>query len=212
MKPRFAELFFASRYMLPLWVLGGLWLWFSGQAEFIWRGLNEDDRMLLILVGCATVAGIGKAFPKVWAYEQERRNYAAAGRDAEQVKRQRVALLRLLGVASWGGALWWLREHSYAVNPNLYLTALIVVAGGSLWAVRGVYSRLPVSLQNRLRGSVSRHEKAFIVRCAVPVPKHAPNSRQIHAGLPDYCKLLLASGQKRPQPGVLSKVLELVGA
>ena len=212
MKPRFAELFFASRYMLPLWMLGGLWLWFSGQAEFIWRGLNENDRMLLILVGCATVAGIGKAFPKVWAYEQERRNYAAAGRDPEAVKRRRLAMLRFLACASWGGSLWWLTENAYAVNPDMYLTALGIAAGGSLLVVRGVYSRLPVSLQDRLRPSWGKKQKAFIVQCCQPVPKRSPNRKQIEAGLPDYCKLLLAPRQKQPQPSVLGKVRELVGA
>ena len=43
MKPNFFELLFASRYMVPLWVLGGLWLWDSGHGEFIWSGLSEDD-------------------------------------------------------------------------------------------------------------------------------------------------------------------------
>ena len=212
MKPRFAELFFASRYMLPLWMLGGLWLWFSGQAEFIWRGFDDTDRMLLILVLCALVAGLRKALPKVWAYEQERRNDAAARRDPEQVKRRRQLTLVLLACASWSGSLWWLTENSYAAHPNVYLAALVIAAGGSLWAVRGVYSRLPVWLQSLLRGAVSRKEKAFIVRWALPIPKRSPNRRQIEAGLPDYCKLVLASRPKQPQPGMLSKVLELAGA
>ena len=211
MKPNFSQLLFASRYMLPLWVLGGLWLWFSGQGEFMWRGLNETDRGLLILVVCAIAAGWLKALPKVWAYEQERRNDAAARRDPEEVKRRRQVTLVLLACASWGGSLWWLSENSYAEHPNVYLAALVIAAGGSLWAVLAIYSRLPASLQNRLRGSVSREQKAFIVRWALPIPKRAPNGKQIHAGLPDYCKLLLASGQKRPQAGVLGKVLELVG-
>lgn len=212
MKPRFAELFFASRYMLPLWMLGGLWLWFSGQAEFIWRGFDDTDRMLLILVLCALVAGLRKALPKVWAYEKTQREFATSGRDPEQVRRQRVGMLRLLGVAGWGLSLWWLSEHSYTVNPNLYLTALGIAAGGSLWAVVAIYSRLPVSLKTRLRRSLGCEQKAFIVRWALPIPKRSPNRRQIEAGLPDYCKLVLASRPKQPQPGMLSKVLELAGA
>ncbi len=212
MKPNFSELLFASRYMLPLWVLGGLWLWDSGHGEFIWSGFDEDDRGLMVLVLLVMVAGTLKAFPKVWAYEQAQRNYAAAGRDPEAVKRRRLVMLGLLGLASWGGSLWWLTEQSYAANPNLYLVALVIGAGGSLWAVRALYSRLPVSLQDRLRPSWDKKQKAFIVQCCQPVPKRSPNRKQIEAGLPDYCKLLLAPRQKQPQPGVLGKVRELVGA
>lgn len=212
MKPNFSQLLFASRYMLPLWVLGGLWLWFSGQAEFIWRGFDDTDRMLLVLVLCAVVVGLRKALPKVWAYEKTQREFATSGRDPEQVRRQRVGMLRLLGVAGWGLSLWWLSEHSYTVNPNLYLTALGIAAGGSLWAVVAIYSRLPVSLKTRLRRSLGREQNAFIVRWALPVPKRAPNGKDISAGLPDYCKLLMTSSPKQPQPGMLSKVLELVGA
>ena len=117
-----------------------------------------------------------------------------------------------MGLASWGGSLWWLTEQSYAANPNLYLVALVIGAGGSLWAVRAIYSRLPVSLQDRLRPSWDRKQKAFIVQCCQPVPKRSPNRKQIESGLPDYCKLLLASSQKQAQPGMLGKVRELVGA
>ena len=212
MKPNFSELLFASRYMVPLWVLGGLWVWWSGHWDRVWDGLGEDNRGLMVLFLAVVVAGILKAFPKVWAYEQERRNYAAAGRDPEAVKRRRLAMLRFLACASWGGSLWWLTENAYAVNPDMYLTALGIAAGGSLLVVRGVYSRLPVSLQDRLRPSWGKKQKAFIVQCCQPVPKRSPNRKQIEAGLPDYCKLLLASRQTRPQPGVLGKVRELVGA
>jgi hypothetical protein len=193
MKPTFAELFFASRYMLPLWVVGSGWLWFSGHGDFIWSRLNEDDRVLAILFLSAIAAGMLKAFPKVWAHEQARRDYAAAGRDPEAVKRRRWLMLRLLAIAGWGGSLWWLTENSYAANPDLYRAALVIAAGGSLWALVAVYSRLPASLQNRLRRSGSGEQESFIVRWSLPVVKHAPNRKQIHTGLPDYCKLVLTT-------------------
>ena len=208
MKPNFSELFFFSRYLLPFWALGGLWVWFSGRGELIWSRLSENDRGLAILFFFGLVAGALKVFPKVWAYEQAKRDYAAAGRDPEQVKRRRRQMLWLLACASWGGSLWWVIEQSYTVNPNMYLTALAVVAVGSLWALLSIYARLPEPLRNRLRGSGRRKQERFIVRCALPVPKRAPNSRQIHAGLPDYCKLVLAPRPKDPMLARIQKAVE----
>ena len=194
MTPNLSELLFASRYTLPFWVVGGLWVWFSGQAEFHWQRFDETGRVSMIFFLCAMVAGVAKAFPKVWAYEQAKRDYAAATRDPEDVKRRRRFVFWLLACASWGGSLWWVTQKTYAANPDLYLAALGIAVGGSLWVLVAIYSRLPVSLKNRLcRSSPGREEKAFIVRGTLPIPKHAPNRKQIHAGLPDYCKLVLTT-------------------
>ncbi len=212
MNPSFSDLFFFSRYMLPLWVSGGVWLWQSGRAELIWSRLSENDRGLFILFFCGLVVAALKVCPKVWAYEQARRDYAAAGRDPEALKRRRRFMVRLLAVAVWGGSLWWVREQSYAGNPELYEAALAIAAAGSLWGLVAVYSRFPVSLKSRLRRSRSREQERFIVGWTLPIPKRTPDAKAIRAGLPDYCKLLLASGQKRPQPGGVSKVLKVVGA
>lgn len=212
MKPSFSELVFFSRYLLPFWAVGGLWVWDSGYAELIWSRLSENDRGLAILFLCGLVMAALKVFPKVWAYEQARRDYAASGRDPEEMKRRRLVMLRLLCVAGWGVSLWWVTQKPYAANPDMYLAAFVIAAGGSLWAWLRIYARLPEPLRNRLRGSLRRERKAFIVRWALPVPNRAANGRQIRAGLPEYCKLLLASGQKRPQPGGVSKVLKVVGA
>ncbi len=216
MKPSLAELFFVSRYMLPLWVAGGVWLWSSGRAELIWSRFSETDRGYLILFLCGWVVTVFKVFPKVWAYEQAKWRYAAAGRDPEAVQRRRRLMLRLLlwavACASWGGSWWWVTHQAYATNPDMYLSALSIAAGGSMGVLLAIYLRLPASVQSRLRPSWGRKQKAFIVQCCQPVPKRSPNRKQIEAGLPDYCKLLLASSQKRPQPGMLGKVRELVGA
>lgn len=193
MNPSFADLFFCSRYMLPLWVAGGVWLWQSGRAELIWNHYSDNERGLLILFLCGWVVGVLKVFPKVWAYEQARRDYAAAGRDPEALRRRRRFMVRLLAVALWGGSLWWVREQSYAGNPDMYLAALGIAAGGSLWVLVALYSRLPVSLKNRLRRSRSREQERFIVGWMLPIPKRTPDAKAIRAGLPDYCKQVVAS-------------------
>ena len=197
MNPSFADLFFCSRYMLPLWVAGGVWLWQSGRAELIWSRLSEDDRGLFIIFFCALVVGVLKVFPKVWAYEQARRDYAAAGRDPEALKRRRRFMGRLLAVAVWGWSLWWVREQSYAGNPELYEAALAIAAAGSLWVLVALYSRLPVSLKNRVRRSRSREQERFIVSWTLPIPKRTPDAKAIRAGLPDYCKQMVASMDRR---------------
>ena len=193
MKPNFSQLFIASRYMLPLWIGFGVWLWLSGEAAFHWQRFDETGRARLVFFLSVAVVGVVKAFPTVWAYEQAKRNDAAALRDPEEVKRRRLAALMLLACASWGGSLWWVIEKPYAAQPDVYLIALVMTASGSLWAGRFVYSRLPVSLQSRLQGAVSRKEKVFIVRWTLPITKCSPNRRQIQAGLPDYCKLVLTT-------------------
>jgi len=208
MKPNVSQLLFASRYMLPLWIGFGVWLWVSGEAAFHWQRFDDTGKVTLVLFLCALVVGIQRAFPKVWAYEQAKRKDAAARRDPEEVKRRRLAALMLLAVASWGGSLWWVVEKPYAAQPDVYLIALIIAAVGSLWAGRFIYSRLPVSLQSRLRGIVSRKEKPFIVRWTLPVPKRSPNRKQIHAGLPDYCKLVLAPRPKEPMLARIQKAVE----
>jgi len=209
MKPSLSELFFFSRYMLPLWASGGVWLWSSGRAELIWSRFSENNRGLLILFLCAWVVAAFKVFPKVWEYEQARRDYAAAGRDPEAKRRRRRLLLWLLAYASWGSSLWWVTEQSYAANPDLYLAAFVIGAGGSLWAALAIYSRIPAPLKNRLRPSWGRKQKAFIVQCCQPVPKRSPNRKQIEAGLPDYCKLLLAS---KPKESMLARIQKAVEA
>ncbi len=208
MKPRFAELFFFSRYLLPFWALGGLWVWDSGYAELIWSRFSENDRGLAILFLFGLLVAALKVLPKVWAYEQARRDYAATGRDPEEMKRRRLVMLRLLGVAGWGVSLWWVTQKTYGSNPDMYLTAFVIAAGGSLWALLSIFARLPEPLRNRLRGSGRRKQERFIVRCALPVPKRAPNSRQIHAGLPDYCKLVLAPRPKDPMLARIQKAVE----
>lgn len=210
MKPSFADLFFCSRYMLPLWVAGGVWLWQSGRAELIWNHYSENERGFLILFLCGWVVGVLKVFPKVWAYEQARRDYAAAMRDPEALKRRQRFMVMLLAVALWGGSLWWVREQSYAGNPELYEAALAIAAGGSLWVLVTLYSRLPVSLKNRLRRSWSREEQAFIVRWCQSVPKRGPNAQQIQAGVPDYCQPLLSSQRNNHKSESLVRVPELV--
>lgn len=193
MKPKFAQMLLCSRFMLPVWLGLGTALWSSGQVQYQWRHLDDNDRLLAGFFLLVLVIGLVKTFPKVWAYEQAKLNEFAAWLGTEEMKRRGVAALMLLAVAGCGGSLWWLSENSYAVHPDIYVAAVGIVAGGSLWAARRLYSRLPVSLLSRLRGAVSRKEKAFIVRWALPIPKRSPNRRQIEAGLPDYCKLLLAA-------------------
>lgn len=210
MKPNFPELLFASRYMLPLWGALVLWLWLSGHWERIWNGFDGNDRGLAVLFLCMAAAAILKVFPKVWAYEQAKRDAAAAARDPEQVKRRRRFLLRLAGVAAWVFSLWWVANQSYIGNPNVYLTAVGVAAAGSLWGLLSIYRGLRMSFRNRLRGSVSREQKAFIVRWCQSVPKRAPNAQQIQAGVPDYCQLLLSSQGNNKKSESLVRIPELV--
>jgi hypothetical protein len=146
----------------------------------------------------------------VWAYEQGKRDAAAAAHDPEQVKRRRRFMLGLLAVAGWGLSLWWLSEKSYAENSNVYMAAFVVGAGGSLWALFRIYARLPGSLKTRLRGPGRSEDRAFIVRCSLPIMKHAPDAEQIQAGLPDYCERLLSSEGNSKKSESTIKIPELV--
>ncbi len=82
MKPNISELFFASRYLLPLWALSGLWLWSSGEVGLYWQRLDESGRAALVFVASMTLAGVVTGFRKVWAYERAKWKEAAAWRES----------------------------------------------------------------------------------------------------------------------------------
>lgn len=108
----------------------------------------------------------------------------------ELVLASRFTLPLWLGFGLWfwssgEAALYWQRLDESGRAEVVFIFSVIVAgmvtafpkvwayeqAGGSVRAVRAIYSRLRVSLQKRLRGSLGREPKAFDVPQSLHIPK-----------------------------------------
>lgn len=190
MYPAFKHMILA--HPLPFflfWLPGALFL--ANRLNQNWDYIEPQAQLAGVLVFALWGIPTLMALPKVWWHLYQKRKHT----DPEERIQKRRTRLKLFFVLSLSGglalSLRWLSEQTYSAYPDPTLYLSLAAAFIILLLVLKIISRL----YSRFRSKAAA--KPFAVRWCLPVPRRSPQAAAVGT-LPDYCRQLLATGNKKP--------------